>query len=57
MDKIVEINELIIAGPKLIVDKIDVPLRNLNWYIKKNGRKIRLEGQVKRLQKDVKLLR
>ena len=42
MDKITELNEVLIAGVKLVGDKIDVPLRNSKRNTK-SGREVRLE--------------
>ena len=53
---ITEISELIYGGEKLVCDRISVPLSNPNRNTKP-GWKIRLEEQVKKLWKQVKMLR
>ena len=55
MDRITELNELICAGPKVICDKIGIPLRNPNSNTKP-GWEIRL-GQIRKLRQQAKLLR
>ena len=53
---IMELKELIYAGAKLVNDKIRVPRRNLNGNARP-GWEIRLEGQVKKLQQEARILR
>ena len=52
---VIELNDWIIAGAKLVYDKIGIPLGNLNkntkpWW------EIRHEGQIKKMQKRTKVL-
>ena len=55
MDKITELNELIYAGAKLVGDKIDISQRNPNKNTK-SGWEMRIEGQIKKLRQQAKLL-
>ena len=55
-DDITELNKLIYAGAKQVSIKIGTPLRNLNRNTK-TGLKMRLEGQIMKLQQQVKLVR
>ena len=55
-DSITEINKLIYARAKLASKKVSVPLRNVNRNTKP-GWEIRLEGQEKKLQPQVKILK
>ena len=56
MRNITELNELIYTEAKQVCDKIGVPPRNPNRNTKP-GWKLRLDGQLKELQQQVKVLR
>ena len=55
-NNIVELNEVISAGAKLVCDKIAVPLKNKNRN-SKPGWEIRQETQIRNLRKQAKMLK
>ncbi len=56
MNNITELNDLIHAEEKLVCEKVGLPLKNKNQWVK-SGWEIRLETQIRNLRQQAKMIR